>query len=618
MTVTNSTSGDTLVGSAGALGVGTLPNNPIPKSTKTWVPDPVKETGRARTLVLCFDGTGDQFDDDNSNIVKLMSCLKKDDQRQQMVYYQTGIGTTTKNSFISPLTIQFSKTLDEMFAWNLASHVQGGYEFLMQNYTAGDKISIFGFSRGAYTARALAGMLQKVGLLPASNLQQIPFAWAMYAREDADGLLNSEGFKKTFSIDVDIDFVGVWDTVCSVGLTNKELPFVGANSAIRVFRHALSLDERRVKFMPNFYHQYPSIEPEKAVGTVSSGIPALDTTIKLPDDGTSLPSPTTSKLKQNRPSGGKSESQKWQDKINAESRRKEGTLSIPPVLEVWFAGCHCDVGGGSVRNGTRHSLARIPLRWMIRQTFLANTGIIFDKELLKDVVGIDADTLYPVVQNRPKRIEPAPTMTLQEPEGQPWAIVTLLKFTGSLLLVPLEFIFKVVTWPIKHLWSLLRFSPPVKALHGLFPAKAPAAAPVVQATNASATPDEAFQSEEVEELRDALSPKYDQLALCWYWWILELIPMKFREQKGRRDDFFVRANNGQGRKIYGDAFTGGLMVHRSVKTRLAIKKGDKPEYQPKAWFKKYDKTLKKKVLGPATWDIPDDTKDPNAPFVFVD
>ena len=64
MTVTNSTSGDTLVASAGALGIGTLPNNPIPKSTKTWVPDPLKEKGRARTLVLCFDGTGDQFDDD--------------------------------------------------------------------------------------------------------------------------------------------------------------------------------------------------------------------------------------------------------------------------------------------------------------------------------------------------------------------------------------------------------------------------------------------------------------------------------------------------------------------------------------------------------------------------
>ena len=111
-------------------------------------------------------------------------------------------------------------------------------------------------------------MVQKVGLLPASNVQQIPFAYTMFARgmyamfvpnlnlccltEDMDGLRNSEGFKKTFSIDVKIDFVGVWcefnlvaklwrqltlpfdrETVASVGITNKELPFVANNTAIR-------------------------------------------------------------------------------------------------------------------------------------------------------------------------------------------------------------------------------------------------------------------------------------------------------------------------------------------------------------------------------------------------
>ena len=76
--------------------------------------------------------------------------------------------------------------------------------------TAGDRISIFGFSRGAYTARALAGMVQKVGLLPVYNTQQIPFAWAMYTRDDEGGLKSSVDFKKTFSIDVAIDFVGVW------------------------------------------------------------------------------------------------------------------------------------------------------------------------------------------------------------------------------------------------------------------------------------------------------------------------------------------------------------------------------------------------------------------------
>lgn len=53
-------------------------------------------------------------------------------------------------------------------------------------------------------------MLQKVGLLPVSNAEQIPFAWAMYTRDDSKGMKSSEGFKKTFSIDVTIDFVGVW------------------------------------------------------------------------------------------------------------------------------------------------------------------------------------------------------------------------------------------------------------------------------------------------------------------------------------------------------------------------------------------------------------------------
>ena len=75
---------------------------------------------------------------------------------------------------------------------------------------AGDKICLFGFSRGAYTARALAGMLHKVGLLPANNHQQIPFAYQMYSRSDAAGWDQSTQFKKAFSIDVTIEFIGVW------------------------------------------------------------------------------------------------------------------------------------------------------------------------------------------------------------------------------------------------------------------------------------------------------------------------------------------------------------------------------------------------------------------------
>ena len=100
----------------------------------------------------------------------------------------------------------------------------------------GDKICIFGFSRGAYTARALAGMVHKVrgilpvdlfsqvlcsrvphqvGLLPACNHQQVPFAYKMFSREDETGWSQSNAFKKAFCVDVDIEFIGVW---CAVPL----------------------------------------------------------------------------------------------------------------------------------------------------------------------------------------------------------------------------------------------------------------------------------------------------------------------------------------------------------------------------------------------------------------
>ena len=79
-----------------------------------------------------------------------------------------------------------------------------------QSDRVGDHICIFGFSRGAYTALALAGMLQKVGLLPQCNIEQLPFAYAMYEREDKEGLKLSVQFKRTFSVDVKIQLLGVW------------------------------------------------------------------------------------------------------------------------------------------------------------------------------------------------------------------------------------------------------------------------------------------------------------------------------------------------------------------------------------------------------------------------
>ena len=122
-------------------------------------------------------------------------------------------------------------------------------------------------------------MIHKVGLLPRYNHQQVPFAYKMYATADERGWKQSNAFKKTFSNDVDIEFVGVWlvylsspaspsltrtlfffsrDTVNSVGLIPHALPFTTSNTVVNTFRHAISLDERRAKFKANLWNR-----PEK-------------------------------------------------------------------------------------------------------------------------------------------------------------------------------------------------------------------------------------------------------------------------------------------------------------------------------------------------------------------
>ncbi|KAF8868076.1 hypothetical protein CPB84DRAFT_1451507 [Gymnopilus junonius] len=160
-----------------------------------------------------------------------------------------------------------TKTIDEMFALHLDAHVMGGYEFLMQNYLTGDRICLFGFSRGAYTARSLAGMLHKVGLLPAGNFQQVPFAYKMYTRADDVGWNNQPSSRRRFCTDVSIEFIGVWDTVDSVGIIPRRLPFTTSNTIVRTFRHAVSLDERRAKFKANLWNR-PD-EDELKLGTSS-------------------------------------------------------------------------------------------------------------------------------------------------------------------------------------------------------------------------------------------------------------------------------------------------------------------------------------------------------------
>ncbi|KAG2141098.1 hypothetical protein DEU56DRAFT_900780 [Suillus clintonianus] len=485
-----------------------------------------------RTLVLCFDGTGDQFDSDNSNIVQLFSMLVKDDPTQQLVYYQAGIGTYSIPEMATPFMAKVSKTVDMMIGNHLNAHVMGGYEFLMQNYAAGDKICIFGFSRGAYTARALAGMIHKVGLLPTCNHQQVPFAYNMYSRDDPEGWAQSNAFKKAFSINVDIEFVGVWDTVSSVGIIPKRLPFTRANNNIKYFRHAISLDEHRVRFKPNLYTR--PTEEDKKCGVKHHEMPrSIRRRFQKRQESEIKGSPDSDDTK-----GSHHHHHAEQQDLLERQYSTDELIVETNVEEVWFAGCHCDVGGGSVKNGTRNSLARIPLRWMIRQLFKLNIGILFHRSMFPKI-GMDPGTLYPFAK-RPPAIFQLPTVL--SPPGTPNSTIKALTLPPP----------KVVTDDP----AMIVYSDGGK-----------------------------FVSEELEDLADATSPMYDQLRLARVWWVLEVIPQLLHYQKDDDDSLVdeYTVNMGHGRHV--QLQHKGVKVHRSVKIRMEADNLEGGKYWPKAKLK---------------------------------
>ncbi|KDQ11571.1 hypothetical protein BOTBODRAFT_135627 [Botryobasidium botryosum FD-172 SS1] len=515
---------------------------------------PVPGPDRRRTLVLCFDGTGDQFDNDNSNIVELFSMLKKDDRTQQMVYYQAGIGTYTSPKSVTPFSTSISKMLDMCVAKYLNQHVMEGYEFLMQNYIAGDKICLFGFSRGAYTAQALSGMIHKVGLLPASNYQQVPFAWKMYRRDDEDGWEQSRQFKQAFSIDVDIDFVGVWDTVNSVGILPKRLPFTTSNYAVRTFRHALSLDERRAKFKANTWNR-PTPQ-QAALGTQPEHrIPKRRYHVR-----TDIPGSEKLKAKMS-----------WKKTKTHDIQREVATATPTDIKEVWFAGAHCDVGGGSVTNDTPHALARIPLRWMIQECFRCNTGILFESDKIEEI-GLPAESLWPTVIH-PSELE------VEELYG------TNHSHSSSPSSTPKTPLFSNHAQEA----TLVPESPEPGPGAGTdaVPSRPALGSPIDTSATLTEKPTAAHSDHSgpgdvsllakhgahfdyaAIERADALSPIYDQLSLNWRWWILEVIPLKQRYQDSDDDNWKSEfsINLGRGRHIP-QQIRKGFLVHSSVKTRM--------------------------------------------------
>ena len=207
-----------------------------------------------KNIVICCDGTGNEFGNRNSNVVKLYKTLIRNES--QIAYYHPGVGTMGARNALSQVGKVWTRLIGLAFGYGISDNVADAYQFLMKTFQEGDRVYVFGFSRGAYTARALCGVLHIVGLLTQGNEGLIPYVIRLVKSKEIDFKV-AGGFKKTFSRECKPHFVGVWDTVSSVGWVYNAVhfPFTNAtnNPDLHIVRHAVSIDERRAFFRQHLF-----------------------------------------------------------------------------------------------------------------------------------------------------------------------------------------------------------------------------------------------------------------------------------------------------------------------------------------------------------------------------
>jgi uncharacterized protein (DUF2235 family) len=286
-----------------------------------------------RNLVVCCDGTANEFARDNTNVVKLYSVLGHDPERQ-VAYYHPGLGTMEPAGALTTLARRLTKLMGMAFGYGLADDIRDAYVFLMDRYQPGDRVFLFGFSRGAYTVRAVASLLHMYGLIRPGNEALVPYAIRMLMSlkrgrpEDRGTYFDlARQFKAAMSeTDCRPWFVGVWDTVSSVGWIENplKLPYVTNNPDIEIGRHAVAIDERRAFFRTHLW--WPPDDPGTARG---------------PKD----------------------------------------------LQQVWFPGVHCDVGGGYPEKES--GLSKVALEWMLDEA--AANGLLVEEGRRELVLGRRGD-----------------------------------------------------------------------------------------------------------------------------------------------------------------------------------------------------------------------------------
>jgi uncharacterized protein (DUF2235 family) len=334
-----------------------------------------------KRIVLCFDGTWNTLTnpDEATNVVRVGQALKPvaSDGVQQIVYYNSGVGS---GGYVD----QF---LGGVFGAGLKSNVKRGLTFLSFNYNTGetpedppDEIYIFGFSRGAYTARALAGVIGAIGGIPkVSSFGEVEQFWTHYKKSKENRKKHDEEIKaKLYPLPKNgkaIKCVAVWDTVGSygvpagAGLTGLARLFT---SWTRNFRdneiskrieygfHAMAIDERRRAF------------------------------------------PATAWVPRTK-------------EASEDPNPELDALPEPEVEQVWFAGAHANVGGGYIQTG----LSDQALLWMMARV-QDQTQLEFDFDYIEEYFlpcsacssyrsykGWWLSSLWPYVRSIPKVIKNA-------------------------------------------------------------------------------------------------------------------------------------------------------------------------------------------------------------------
>ncbi len=208
------------------------------------------DSHHGKNIVICLDGTGNQFKEENSNVVKLFRVLERNPE-SQVAYYDPGVGTLADPAYVTPIAKRINKWLGLGFGRGLTRNLEQAYAYLMEQYEEGDRVFIFGFSRGAYTARALAGFIHACGLMEKGCQNLIPYAMKLYKTRKVD-FKTMQKFKSTYGRSCNIHFMGLWDSVSTFGWIYDPvfLPYTTNNKGVLAVRHALSIDERRSLFQP--------------------------------------------------------------------------------------------------------------------------------------------------------------------------------------------------------------------------------------------------------------------------------------------------------------------------------------------------------------------------------